>query len=87
MDLWLTKVGELPANPGFAAKQKDTPFVGVFLKGLDYAHGTTFVDEAGQRTVFVDMVDQVVLKHTAPADALKEAAAKEQKLIDDFWKM
>jgi len=87
MDLWLAKVGELPANPGFAAKQKDTPFVGVFLKGLDYAHGTTFVDEAGQRTVFVDMVDQVVLKRTAPADALKEAAAKEQKLIDDFWKM
>jgi multiple sugar transport system substrate-binding protein len=85
MDLWLAKVGELPANPGFAAKQKDTPLVGVFLKGLDYAHGTTFVDEAGQRTIFVDMVDQVVLKHTAPADALKEAAVKEQKLIDDFW--
>ncbi len=86
MDTWLAKVGELPANPGFAAKQKDTPFVGVFLKGLDYAHATIFVDEAGQRNVFVDMVDQVVLKNRAPSDALAEAAGREQKLIDEFWK-
>ena len=86
MDLWLTKVGELPANPDFAAKQKDKPFAGVFLKGLDYAHASIFVDEAGQRNVFVDMVDQVILKNRAPADALQEAAEREQKLIDDFWK-
>jgi multiple sugar transport system substrate-binding protein len=87
MDTWLAKVGELPANPGFAAKQKDVPFVGTFLKGLDYAHASIFVDEAGQRNVFVDMVDQVTLKNKPPADALKEAAEREQKLIDDFWKM
>lgn len=86
MGVWLDKVGELPANPGFAAQQKDKPFVGVFLKGLDYAHATIFVDESGQRKVFVDMVDQVVLKNRAPADSLKEAAETEQKLIDDFWK-
>ncbi len=86
MGVWLEKVGELPANPGFAAQQKDKPFVGVFLKGLDYAHATIFVDESGQRKVFVDMVDQVILRNRAPADALKEAAETEQRLIDDFWK-
>ncbi|GAB1483145.1 extracellular solute-binding protein [Treponema sp.] len=85
-ELWLAKVGELPATPEFAAKQKDVPYVGQFLKGLDYAHATSFVDEAGQRNLFVDMIDQVILKGMSPAEALKQAAAKEQQLIDDFWK-
>jgi hypothetical protein len=32
------------------------------------------------------MVDEVILKNKAPADAIKDAAAAEQKLINDFWK-
>jgi len=28
----------------------------------------------------------VVLKGTSPADALKQTAEKEQKIIDEFWK-
>jgi len=85
-DLWLEKVGELPANPSLAEKYKNNPMISPFLKGLAYAHATAFVDEAGQRTVLVDAVDEVVLKKTDPAVALKNAAAKEQALIDDFWK-
>lgn len=84
--IWLEKVGELPANPSFAAKQRDVPYVGVFLKGLDYAYATIFVDEAGQRKIFVDMVDEVILKNRNPLEVIREAALKEQKLIDDFWK-
>ena len=84
--LWQEKVGELPANPELAAKQANVPYVGTFLKGLDYAHATIFVDEAGQRNVFVNMVDEVVLKNKPPADAVRDAAATEQKLINDFWK-
>jgi len=84
--LWQEKVGELPANPELAAKQANVPYVGTFLKGLDYAHATIFVDEAGQRNVFVNMVDEVVLKNKPHADAVRDAAAAEQKLIDDFWK-
>jgi multiple sugar transport system substrate-binding protein len=84
--LWLERVGELPANPGFAAQQKDMPYVGIFLKGLDYAHATIFVDEAGQRKIFVDMVDEVISKNRSPREVIQEAATNEQKLIDDFWK-
>jgi len=85
-ELWLEKVGELPANPELAAKQANTPYVGTFLKGLGYAKATIFVDEAGQRNVFVNMVDEVILKNRTPADAIADAAKVEQKLIDDFWK-
>jgi multiple sugar transport system substrate-binding protein len=86
MELWLAQVGELPANPKIGETHKNDPYVSVFLKGLPYAHATAYVDEAGQRTLFVDMVDQLNLKGGAPADVLKTVAANEQKLIDDFWK-
>jgi multiple sugar transport system substrate-binding protein len=85
-NIWMEKVGELPANPAFAAKQLNKPQVGEFLKGLEYAHASVFVDEMGQRDLFVNMVDQVVLNNVSPANALKEAAEKEQKIIDQFWK-
>jgi multiple sugar transport system substrate-binding protein len=83
---WLDKVGELPANPTFAAQQANVQYVGEVLKGLEYAHATIFVDETGQRDIFVNMVDEVYLNNVSPAQALRAAAEKEQKLIDDFWK-
>lgn len=86
MEQWLEKVGELPANPKIGEMHKNDPYVSVFLKGLPYAKATAYVDEAGQRTLFVDMVDQINLKGSKVADVLKQTAAKEQKLIDDFWK-
>ncbi|MBU0928208.1 MAG: extracellular solute-binding protein [Spirochaetes bacterium] len=85
MEQWLARVGELPANPKIAQAHKDDPLTSVFMKGLSYAHSTIFVDEAGQRTLFVDMIDEINLKGTKVADALRQTAAKEQKLIDDFW--
>lgn len=85
MELWLARVGELPANPKIGEAHRNDPYVSVFLKGLPYAKATAFVDEAGQRILFVDMIDQVYLKGVKVADALKQTAAREQKLIDDFW--
>ncbi|HOX33366.1 MAG TPA: extracellular solute-binding protein [Spirochaetales bacterium] len=85
-ELWLQKVGELPATPSLSAKYKADPVISVFLNGLGPAHATSYVDEAGQRAILVDAVDEVNLKGGDPAAVLKAAAAKEQKLIDDFWK-
>lgn len=84
-DLWLEKVGELPANPVSAQKYFDDPKYGPFLKGLDSAHTTFFVDEVGQRDVIVNAVDKVWLKDIAPATALEEAASEEQVILDNFW--
>ncbi len=83
---WLQKVGELPATPSLSDKFKNDPVISVFLKGLAYAHATSYVDEAGQRAILDDAVDEVNLKKADPAAVLKAAAVKEQKLIDDFWK-
>ena len=83
---WLDRIGELPANPQFAAQQANVPYVGEFLKGLEYAHATIFVDETGQRDVFVNMVDEVIYNNVSPAAAIRNAAQLEQRLIDDFWR-
>jgi multiple sugar transport system substrate-binding protein len=85
-ELWLQRVGELPATPSLSEKYKEDPFISPFLKGLAYAKASLFIDEAGQRNVMVDAVDEVYLKKVDPLQALKNAAAKEQKLIDNFWK-
>lgn len=83
--LWLQRVGELPATPSLSESYKNDPVISPFLKGLAYAHASQFVDEAGQRTVLVDAVDEVYLKKVDPAVALKNAADKEQALINSFW--
>ncbi len=85
MDLWLKNVGELPANPALAANYYDDPTYGPFLKGLEYAHATFFVDETAQRQVIMDAVDKVINGYS-PESAWKEMAVEEQKVLDKFWK-
>ncbi len=85
MEYWLEAVGELPAKPQVAMKYYNDPVYGPFLKGLEYAHATFFVDELPQRQVIMDAVDKVWLKNVDPAIAFKEAAAQEQLILDKFW--
>jgi len=85
MELWLKNVGELPANPEIANKYSEDKLYGPFLKGLAYAHATFFADEVGQRNVILEAIDKVRLNNTDPSVAFKEAADKEQKILDDFW--
>jgi len=84
MRLWLDVVGELPARKSLIADPElaADPVFGPFVRALDYAHATIFVDETGQRDVMVDAINTVVLQGTSPADALRDAATAEQLLID-----
>ncbi len=87
MQLWLDTVGELPARPEIAlvdANKNDERF-GPFVRGLAYANATQFVDEAAQRQIMVDMVDNVTIKGLSAADAIAIAAEEEQKLLDKFY--
>jgi len=86
MEMWLEKVGELPANPAVAQKYYNDPIYGPFLRGLEYAHATFFVDETAQRKVMMDAVDKVWLKGVSPEQAFREAAQEEQEILDKFWK-
>jgi multiple sugar transport system substrate-binding protein len=84
MQIWLKIVGELPARKAAALTDANLadPIYAPFLKGLDYAHTTVFVDEAAQRQGAIDMVNRVVLENQSPADSLAQAATAEQAIID-----
>ncbi|OLV15586.1 extracellular solute-binding protein [Deinococcus marmoris] len=85
---WLENVGEIPASRSLAADPgllKD-PVYGPFIASLPYASSTVFVDEAGQRKAWVDAINTVLLKGAKPADAVKQAAADEQKILNSYYK-
>lgn len=84
MKVWLEKVGELPARKSVALSEANLahPVYGPFIRGLNYAHTTLFVDEAAQRQITIDMVNSVLLQGQPVAEALSAASAKEQQLLD-----
>ena len=88
MELWLHAVGELPARVAVAAKESNRkdPKYGPFIRGLDYAHATDFVDELAQRKVVIDLFDRITLQKVSPTDAVRTAAEEEQKILDANYK-
>jgi multiple sugar transport system substrate-binding protein len=88
MELWLEKVGELPARKAVAERDavRSHPKFGPFIRGLAYAEATFFVNETAQRKTFMDMVDRIALKSQPVAESVAQAAAEEQKLLDGFFK-
>lgn len=85
---WLANVGEIPASrklSGDDALRKD-PVFGPFVYSLPFASSTVFVDEAGQRKAWVDAINTVLLQGNSPANAVKAAAASEQKILDEYYK-
>ena len=84
MDVWLKSVGELPARRSAALTDANLadPIYGPFLKGLEYAHTTLFVDEQAQRQNAIDMVNRVLLQGQSVDESLAQAAKAEQAIID-----
>jgi len=88
MELWLNTVGELPARKSVADKDsvRNHPKYGPFIRSLGYSYATDFVNESAQRKVLMDMVDKIALKNVPTKDAVAQAAAEEQKLLDAFYR-
>jgi multiple sugar transport system substrate-binding protein len=88
MEVWLEKVGELPARKAMAERDaiRNHPKYGAFVRGLGYAEATFFVNETAQRKLFMDMTDRIVLKGQPVPESVAQAAAEEQKLLDAFFK-
>jgi len=84
MEIWLNVVGELPARRDVALTDANLadPIRGPFLKGLEYAHTTIFVDEAAQRQVAIDMANRILLQGQSVEDSVAQAAQEEQAIID-----
>ncbi len=87
MQIWLETVGELPAKPSAALTDKNVkdPVYGPFISGLGYAHTTKFANESAQRQAMMDMVQRTALEGQALRDSLEQAAAEEQKVLDDYY--
>lgn len=85
---WLEKVGEIPANTKLSrdSNLRNDPVYGPFFSSLPFAHATFFVNEAGQRKALSDAMYSVWLTKTDPAKALADAAAGEQKFVNEYFK-
>ncbi|MBB6098428.1 multiple sugar transport system substrate-binding protein [Deinobacterium chartae] len=85
---WLNTVGEIPARTSLAQdpKLRKDPVFGAFISSLPFAKATFFVDEAGQRKVWLDAINSVILQNGDPAKALAKAQADEQKILDGYYK-
>jgi multiple sugar transport system substrate-binding protein len=86
MALWLETVGELPARVDAAMTPANVqhPQFGPFIKGLEYAHATDFVQEDQQRALVIEAVDRVRLQDASAAQTVAVLAEAEQKLLDEF---
>lgn len=86
MQIWLETVGELPAKSSAALTDENAadPVYGPFIKGLEYAHTTIFVDESAQRQVMTDMVSRIELEGASVAESLSQAAKDEQAILDEY---
>lgn len=87
MQIWLDVVGELPAKPsvGMSDENVNDEVFGPFIRGLEYAQTTKFVDESGQRQALVEMVERVQLQGMDPAESLAIAAETEQAILDEYF--
>jgi len=87
MQVWLEVVGELPAKPsvGLTAENASDPVFGPFIRGLEYAQTTKFVNESAQRQLLVEMVERMTLQGMSAAESIAVAAEAEQKLLDDHY--
>ncbi len=88
MQIWLDTVGELPAKPSAALTEQNSndPVFGPFIRGLAYAHTTTFANESAQRQVLMDAMQRMLLEGQSAADSIAVAATEEQAILDGYYK-
>jgi len=72
-------------NPAAAQEFLNDPLYKGFVSQLGDAYATFYVSEADDRQAVIDATDQVILKGVSPADAVKEAQAKVQAMMDKYW--
>lgn len=84
---WVDQIGELPAQKAVATQDKyvNDEKLGPFITQLDDSRAHFFIDEAQERTLFVDATNEVLLNNVPVEKAFTDLVAKTQKLYDDYW--
>ncbi len=87
MKTWTQKIGEIGArteianDPELLKDDKLAPFI----QQLPIADSYFYVDEDADRKALMDAIDKVLLNNVDPKQALDEATAQVQKLLDEYW--
>ncbi|QAY66325.1 extracellular solute-binding protein [Paenibacillus protaetiae] len=85
---WLSAVGELPAAASFADDQSiiGDPIYGPFVKGLNAAHATYFVNEKDERQLIIDQTNEIFLNHAPVDKVFNDLVGKQQAIRDEYFK-
>lgn len=85
--IWLERVGELPASRQLAQDPElaQDPVYGPFVRGLEYAHATFFVDEQVERELIVEAVDKILLLDAPVKETLDKLVEDLQKVRDEYF--
>nr|WP_249316778.1 extracellular solute-binding protein [Bacillus sp. FJAT-50079] len=84
---WLENVGELPAAAALADDKEitDDPIYGPFVKGLEKAHATPFVNEEKEREAVINAVDRIILEKEDVEKSLNTLVEQLQEIRDEFY--
>jgi multiple sugar transport system substrate-binding protein len=84
---WVEKVGEFPAQKAVASQDKylHDEKLGPFIAQLENSKAHFFIDEANERTLFVDATNEVLLNNVPVEKAFRSLVDKTQKLYDEYW--
>lgn len=88
MKLWTERIGEIGARKSIAEDEallKNEKYA-PFLSMLPYAASYFYVDEAADRKIVVDAIDQVLLNGMDTREVLDWAVQEAQTLLDSYWK-
>ena len=88
MKTWTTRIGEIGARTSIAEDQEllKNEKLAAFIEMLPYADSYFYVDEAADRKIVVDAIDQVLLNGMDPREVLDWAVGEAQALLDSYWK-
>ncbi len=88
MKTWTVRIGEIGARKSIAEDEAllEDEKLAAFIEMLPVADSYFYVDEAADRQIVVDAVDQVLLNDMDPREVLDWAVSEAQALLDSYWK-
>ena len=87
MKLWTERIGEIGARTSISKDEEllKNDKLAPFISMLPYADSYFYVDEAADRQIVVDAIDQVLLNGMEPREVLDWAVGEAQNLVDSYW--
>lgn len=85
---WMENVGELPSAQDLVEDEaiKEDPIYGPFVKGLENAHATFFVNAEKERDIMMNKVDEILLKDADIEQVFNELVDDIQSVRDEYFK-